>query len=142
MSDPIAYERRGAAALVRIVRPERRNAIDGATADALHTAFTRFVADDGAREALGYGLVNAVVPDDRAVSTALEWAELMAGVPQETMLADREAAIRGFGLPLDDGLTLERRLGGATFAVGRSGAARFAAGQGRRGAGVPGIERQ
>jgi len=96
----------------------------------------------GAREALGYGLVNVVVADDRAVSTALEWAELMAGFPQETMLADREAAIRGFGLPLDDGLTLERRLGGATFAVGRSGAARFAAGQGRRGAGVPGIERR
>ena len=255
MSDTIAYERRGAAALVRIVRPERRNAIDGATADALHTAFTRFVADDGARalvltgdatafcagadlkaietlrdrdegplgitrlhspkptiaavtgycvagglelalwcdlrvagesavfgcferrwgvplvdggtqrlprvvglgralemillgravgarEALGHGLVNAVVADDRAVSTALEWAELIAGFPQETMLADREAAIRGFGLPLDDGLTLERRLGGATFAVGRSGAARFAAGQGRRGAGVPGIERR
>ena len=61
------------------------------------------------------------------------------GIPRS---ADREAAIRGFGLPLDDGLTLERRLGGATFAVGRSGAARFAAGQGRRGAGVPGIERQ
>src|SRR5207249_2346264 len=168
MSDSIAYERRGAAALVRIVRPERRNAIDGATADALHSAFTRFVADDGARALVltgdatalsagadlkaietlrdraegPLGLVNAVVLDDRAVSTALEWAELMAGFPQETMLADREAAIRGFGLPLDDGLTLERRLGGATFAVGRSGAARFAAGQGRRGAGVPGIERR
>src|SRR5437763_629309 len=47
--DPIVYERRGAAALVRIVRPERRNAIDGATADALHAAFARFVADEGAR---------------------------------------------------------------------------------------------
>ena len=253
--DPIVYERRGAAALVRIVRPERRNAIDGATADALHTAFARFVTDEaarvfvlagdanafsagadlkaietlrdrdegplgitrlhspkptiaavtgycvagglelalwcdlrvagesavfgcferrwgvplvdggtqrlprvvglgralemillgravGAREALGFGLVNAVVPDDRAVPTALEWAELIAGFPQETMLADREAAIRGFGLPLDEGLALERRLGGATFGVGRAGAARFAAGQGRRGAGVPGFERR
>src|SRR5207249_1385213 len=160
--DPIVYERRGAAALVRIVRPERRNAIDGATADALHAAFARFVADEGARvvglgralemillgravgsrEALGFGLVNAVVPDDRAVPTALEWAELIAGFPQETMLADREAAIRGFGLTLDEGLALERRLGGATFGVGRAGAARFAAGQGRRGAGVPGFERR
>ena len=96
----------------------------------------------GAREALGFGLVNAVVPDDRAVPTALEWAELIAGFPQETMLADREAAIRGFGLTLDEGLALERRLGGATFGVGRAGAARFAAGQGRRGAGVPGFERR
>ena len=253
--DPIVYERRGAAALVRIVRPERRNAIDGATADALHAAFARFVADEGARvlvlagdanafsagadlkaietlrdrdegplgitrlhspkptiaavtgycvagglelalwcdlrvagesavfgcferrwgvplvdggtqrlprvvglgralemillgravgarEALGFGLVNAVVPDERAVPTALEWAELIASFPQETMLADREAAIRGFGLTLDEGLALERRLGGATFGVGRAGAARFAAGQGRRGAGVPGFERR
>src|SRR5207244_713179 len=51
----------------------------------------------GAREALGFGLVNAVVPDERAVPTALEWAELIAGFPQEPMLADREAALRGFG---------------------------------------------
>src|SRR5439155_839639 len=125
--DPIVHERRGAAALVRIVRPERRNAIDGATADALHAAFPRVVGLGralemillgravGAREALGFGLVNAVVPDERAVPTALEWAELIASFPQETMLADREAAIRGFGLTLDEGLALERRLGGATF---------------------------
>src|SRR2546426_514655 len=93
----------------------------------------------GAREALGFGLVNAVVPDDRALATALEWAELIAAFPQETMLADREAAIRGLGLPLDEGLALERRLGWATVAVGREGAARFAAGQGRGGTGVPGL---
>ena len=251
--DRIAYERRGAAALLRITRPERRNAIDGPTADALHAGFERFVSDEGARvlvltgdttafcagadlkametlgdrdegplgitrlhapkptiaavtgycvagglelalwcdlrvagesavfgcferrwgvplvdggtqrlprvvglgralemillgravgarEALGFGLVNAVVPDDRALATALEWAELIASFPQETMLADREAAIRGLGLPLDEGLALERRLGWATVAVGREGAARFAAGQGRGGTGVPGLE--
>src|SRR5439155_20658569 len=57
--DPIAYERRGAAALVRIVRPERRNAIDGATADALHAAFARFVADEGARVLVLAGDANA-----------------------------------------------------------------------------------
>ena len=45
----VRYERPGAAALVTIDRPERRNAIDGPTAEALHDAFRRFVADDEAR---------------------------------------------------------------------------------------------
>jgi enoyl-CoA hydratase len=45
----VHYERSGAAAVVRIDRPERRNAIDGPTADALEAAFERFLADDGAR---------------------------------------------------------------------------------------------
>ena len=42
------YECRGAAALVTIDRPERRNAVDGATAQALLDAFERFSADDDA----------------------------------------------------------------------------------------------
>ena len=54
------------------------------------------------------------------------------------MLADREGALRGFGQPLEDGLALERRLGFETAATGRRGAARFEAGEGRGGAGVPG----
>lgn len=45
---PVLYERRGAAAIVTINRPERRNAVDGGTAEALREAFDRFVADDGA----------------------------------------------------------------------------------------------
>jgi enoyl-CoA hydratase len=45
----VRYERPGAAALVTIDRPARRNAIDGATAEALHDAYRRFVADDEAR---------------------------------------------------------------------------------------------
>jgi enoyl-CoA hydratase len=43
----VHYERRGSAALVTIDRPERHNAIDGATAAALLDAFNRF-ADDAA----------------------------------------------------------------------------------------------
>jgi enoyl-CoA hydratase len=46
---PVNYERRGAAALVTIDRPERRNAIDGPTAEALHGCFDRFEADGDAR---------------------------------------------------------------------------------------------
>jgi enoyl-CoA hydratase len=45
----VGYERRGSAALVTIDRPERRNAVDGATAAALLEAYERFGADDGAR---------------------------------------------------------------------------------------------
>ena len=45
----VRCERRGAAALVTIERPERRNAIDGPTAHALLQAFHDFSADDDAR---------------------------------------------------------------------------------------------
>ena len=46
---PVRYERSGAAAVLTIDRPERRNAIDGATAVALHEGYEAFVADDEAR---------------------------------------------------------------------------------------------
>jgi enoyl-CoA hydratase/carnithine racemase len=49
MPDPVRYERIGAAAVVTIDRPERRNAVDGPTADALRDAYDRFEADDDAR---------------------------------------------------------------------------------------------
>jgi enoyl-CoA hydratase len=45
----VKYERTGAAAVVTIDRPERRNAVDGETAAALLEAYERFAADDGAR---------------------------------------------------------------------------------------------
>src|ERR1044071_2621255 len=46
---PVRYERIGSAALVTIDRPERRNAVDGATAEGLHDSFQWFEADDDAR---------------------------------------------------------------------------------------------
>jgi enoyl-CoA hydratase len=46
--DLVSYERRGSAALVTINRPERRNAVNGPTADQLQAAYERFVADDAA----------------------------------------------------------------------------------------------
>ena len=248
-TEPVIYQRRGAAALLTLNRPDRRNAVDGPTASALHAAFQRFVADDGARvliltgnatafcagadlkaigtlhdraegplgitrlhspkptiaavngycvagglelalwcdlrvvgdgatfgcferrwgvplvdggtqrlprivgmgralemillgravtatEALHVGLANIVVPAAEVVAKACEWAETIASFPQETMLADREAALQGSGLPLEHGLALERRLGWATVAVGAEGAARFASGEGRGGKGI------
>jgi len=49
VADPVRYERTGAAAVLTIDRPQRRNAVDGATAEALHDGYRRFVDDDEAR---------------------------------------------------------------------------------------------
>ena len=244
----VRYERVGAAALLTIDRPERRNAVDAATARALREGFECFEADDGARalvltgaggqafcagadlkaidldvddpagpmgfsrlaaskptiaaidgwclaggvelalwcdlrlatpastfglferrwgvplvdggtqrlprvvglgraldliltgrdvdaaEAERIGLVTAVTAPGEHVERALALAEQLAGFPQETMLADRRAAIEGIGMPFAEGLELEHRLGRETLAVAARGAARFAAGEGRHGA--------
>jgi enoyl-CoA hydratase len=89
-----------------------------------------------ARAALGMGLVTEVVAAGEHLSRSLEIAEGLARFPQETMLADRRAAIDGLGLPLADGLALEAQAGPAVFADAVAGAARFAAGEGRGGAGA------
>ena len=247
----VRYERRGAAALLVIDRPDRRNAVDGETAAGLLDGFERFRADDGARvlvvagagdvafcagadlkaiatldpdlpggpmgftrlaspkptiaaisgwclaggleialwcdlriaaegstlgcperrwgvplidggtqrlprivgtgraldliltgrmvdagEALAMGLVTEVVPPGAHVARALEIAEALAAFPQETMLSDRRAALEGLALPLEEGLALEARIGREVTAVGAAGAARFAGGEGRGGAGA------
>jgi enoyl-CoA hydratase len=236
----VSYERSGAAGVITIDRPERRNAVDGATAAALLEAYERFAADDGARvlvltgagdqafcagadlkaletldpdapagpmgftrltpakpaiaaiggwcvagglelalwcdlriadataqfgclerrwgvplidggtqrlprvvglgraldliltgrtvaaeEALAIGLVNEVVPAGGHRARALELAEAIAAFPQETMLSDREAAHAAQGLPLDQGLALEARLGRARITGALEGARRF-----------------
>jgi enoyl-CoA hydratase len=249
----VRYERHGAAALLTIDRPQRRNAVDGPTAVALHEAFLRFEADDGARvlvltgaggiafcagadlkaletfgerlnapegpmgftrltptkptiaaisgfalagglelalwcdlriatedsrlgfperrwgvplidggtqrlprvvglgraldiiltgrimdapEAHAIGLVNELVPPGRHLERALELAENLARFPQRTMLADRRAAIEGLGMSLTDGLALESQAGPDVFQDAIRGAARFAVGEGRGGAGA------
>jgi enoyl-CoA hydratase len=248
---PVRYERRGAAALVTIDRPERRNAVDGPTAEALKAAYEQWLADEDARvmvltgagelafcagadlkaidtfgprladpggplgfsrltpprptiaaingwclaggfelalwcdlriasptarlgfperrwgvplidggtqrlpriaglgraldliltgrimeveEARSWGIVNEVADDP--VARALEYADALASFPQATMLADRRAAIEGLGLPLAEGLALESQAGPETFGDAVSGAARFAGGEGRGGAGA------
>jgi enoyl-CoA hydratase len=251
-SPSVRYERRGAAALVTIDRQERRNAVDGPTAAALHEAYTRFEADDArvlvltgaggvsfcagadlkatetfverlmaeegpmgftrltpskptiaaisgfclagglelalwcdlriategstlgyperrwgvplidggtqrlprivglgraldliltgrmidAAEALSMGLLTEIVPPGAHLERALQLAEGLASFPQRTMLADRRAAIEGLGMTLAEGLALEAKAGPEVFADGARGAARFAAGEGRGGAGA------
>jgi len=87
-------------------------------------------------EALAMGMVTEVVPAGTHLDRALEIAEGLAGFPQPTMLTDRAAALAGFGLPLAEGLALEAQAGPAIFADAVAGAARFAAGEGRGGAGT------
>ena len=253
MTDEVRYERVGAAALLTIDRPHRRNAVDGPTAERLLAGVEAFEADDGARvlvltgaggvsfcagadlkaietyagrlddpngpmgftrrtptkptiaaiggwclagglelalwcdlrvagegstlgfperrwgvplidggtqrlprivgmgraldliltgrlvdtdEALAMGLLTEVVPVGEHLARALEMAEGLASFPQLTMLADRRAALEGLGLPLADGLALEAHAGPAVFADAVAGAARFAGGEGRGGAGA------
>ncbi len=253
MADDVTYERRGAAAVLTIDRQERRNAVDGPTAERLSEGYRRFVEDDEARvlvvtgageiafcagadlkaiESLGprleleegplgftrlispkptiaaisgwclagglelalwcdlriatedsrlgfterrfgvplldggtqrmprlvglgraldliltgrivqageaerIGLVTEVVPAVGHLERALEIAEALARFPQDTMLADRSAALVGIGHPLEEGLRLEARSGPPTLETAWKGAARFASGEGRGGAGA------
>ena len=253
MPEPVIYERRGAAAVLTIDREERRNAVDGRTAELLAEGYGRFVDDDEARvliitgagelafcagadlkaiETLGprleledgplgfsrvispkptiaaisgwclagglelalwcdlrvatddaklgfterrfgvplidggtqrlprivglgraldmiltgriveaeeaerIGLVTEIVAAGRHVERALEIAEALARFPQDTMLADRSAALEGIGLTLAEGFRMEARSALPTLETAWAGAARFAAGEGRGGAGA------
>jgi enoyl-CoA hydratase len=80
----VTAERRGAATLLTIDRPERHNAVDGATADALREAFEAFAADDDARVLVLTGA------GDRAFCAG---ADLQA---IETLDADRPGGPLGF----------------------------------------------
>jgi enoyl-CoA hydratase len=89
-----------------------------------------------AAEAERIGLVNELTEPEGHLDRAFALAGRIASFPQETMLSDRRAALEGAGMPLADGLELERRLGREVLEVAARGAARFAGGEGRGGRGV------
>jgi enoyl-CoA hydratase len=89
-----------------------------------------------ADEALGMGLLTEIVPAGRHLERALELAQNLAAFPQETMLADRLAAIEGIGMTFEEGLEREAESGLALHEIAQKGAARFAGGEGRGGAGA------
>jgi enoyl-CoA hydratase len=89
-----------------------------------------------AEEALQIGLLTEIVRPGRHLERALEYAEALAAFPQETMLADRLAAIEGSGMTLEEGLRREAQAALPTYETARRGAARFAAGEGRGAAGT------
>ncbi len=72
MSDAVRLERDGPVTTVLLSRPERRNAVDGPTADVLVEAFRAFDADPEARVAVlhGEGGVFCAGADLHAVGTA------------------------------------------------------------------------
>jgi enoyl-CoA hydratase len=82
-------------------------------------------------EAERIGLVTAVADDPLAA--AVELGADLATYPQETMLSDRASVYAGWGLGREEALRIEMQLGLAVVQVGREGAGRFAAGEGRGG---------
>jgi enoyl-CoA hydratase len=60
-----------------------------------------------AREAERIGLVNEVTPSGGCVERALELAQQIAELPQPAIHTDKEAAVRGSGRPLEEGLRIE-----------------------------------
>ncbi|MEO1434982.1 MAG: enoyl-CoA hydratase-related protein [Bacteroidota bacterium] len=60
-----------------------------------------------AQEAYRIGLANEVVPKGKSLERAIELAEFLCTLPQPAMRTDKEAAVRGFGKSLDEGLRIE-----------------------------------
>lgn len=100
-----------------------------------------------AEEALEWGLVDRVVDsgddddgdDDEGgvLDRAVDLGEMIAGFPQETVRTDRAAVYDGLGESLESGLAIEAWHGSRAMETAMEGAARFAAGEGRGGEGVP-----
>ena len=63
-----------------------------------------------ANEAYRIGLANEVVPKGKSLERAIELAKFICTLPQSAMRTDKEAAVRGSGLPLDEGLQIEAKL--------------------------------
>lgn len=121
MSDRVSFVRQGAAAIVGITRPERRNAVDGETARALLHAFHAFVADDAARVMVLTGDSNAFSAgaDLKAIETLHDRSEGPLGITRLTSPKPTIAAVNGYcvagGLELALWCDLRIAGTGATF---------------------------
>ncbi len=60
-----------------------------------------------AQEAYRIGLANEVVPSGTSLRRAVELAKFISTLPQSAIRADKEAAVRGFGQDLREGLRIE-----------------------------------
>jgi len=63
-----------------------------------------------AGEAYRIGLINAVVPRDKLMDKALEWARQICRAAPLAVQAAKEAMLKGSGLPLEEGLAVENSL--------------------------------
>jgi enoyl-CoA hydratase/carnithine racemase len=63
-----------------------------------------------AQEALRLGLINAIVPKDKLMTTAETWAQEICQLGPLAVQAAKEAMLRGLDMPLEQGLRLEQVL--------------------------------
>lgn len=68
----------------------------------------RFIDAD---EAYRMGLANEVVPQGEALSRARTLAHQIAALPQGALRTDKQAALMGYGRPLEEGLRIEAEVG-------------------------------
>ena len=68
-----------------------------------------------AQEALRIGLVTEVVPKERLMPRAKELAQAICELPQGAIRADKEATVRGWGRPLEEGLRIEAEMVASMF---------------------------
>jgi len=89
-------------------------------------------------EALRMGLANRLCPPGTALETAVKLAKEIAAFPQGCMRSDRRSSYEQWNLDIHDALANEAALGLDVIRSGETlaGAARFASGEGRHGAGV------
>jgi enoyl-CoA hydratase len=92
--------------------------------------------DVPADEALRIGLADRVVPEGKALETAVTLAQQLAALPQACMRSDRTSVHEQWELGMPEALFNEYRHGLGTIQSGETlaGAKRFAAGAGRHGA--------
>jgi enoyl-CoA hydratase len=97
---PVHYERIGAAALVTIDRPERRNAVDAETAALLRESLTRFEKDDAARVLVltGTGEAFCAGADLKAMDLDIDHPDGPMGFTRVTPSKPTIAAIDGWCL--------------------------------------------
>jgi enoyl-CoA hydratase len=89
-----------------------------------------------AEEAVRIGLADRLVARGEELAEAIRLGETIASFPQDTMRSDRRALFAGLGRPMEEGLAIEAEAGRQVAATAVAGAARFASGEGRAGAGV------
>jgi len=63
-----------------------------------------------AQEALRIGLINEVVPKEQVMPRAKKWAEELCAVGPLAIRAAKEAMLRGYSMPLQEGIKLEAAL--------------------------------
>jgi enoyl-CoA hydratase/carnithine racemase len=63
-----------------------------------------------AQEAYRIGLVNKVVPRDQLMPTAMQWATTICEAGPLQTRAVKEVMVRGYSMPLDESLRLEREI--------------------------------